>query len=71
MSKSRLRFGGSTVLTLSAEPEDEPFGHSVYLGNALVGFRPYTGSNEEEVVAEVTETLALMLREQLGWKTSP
>lgn len=71
MSQSTLRFGGSTVLTLSAESEDDPFGHFVYLGNALVGFRPYTGSNEEEIVAEVTEMLALMLRERFEWKTSP
>ncbi len=60
-----------TAVTLSAESENEYSGHHVYLGNALIGFRPYSGSNDEKVVAEVTETLALMLRERLGWEIGP
>lgn len=72
MSRSQLKMGnGVTVMTVAAEREDERSGHDVYLGEALVGHRPYDGSNNEEVVAEVTETLALLLRELLGWKTSP
>lgn len=60
-----------TMVTLAALSEDEYSGHFVYLGNALIGFRPYDGSNDEEVIAEVTEMLARMLRERFDWKTSP
>lgn len=60
-----------TAVTISAESESEYSGHFVYLGNALIGFRPYNGATNEKVVAEMTEALALMLRERLGWKTSP
>ena len=60
-----------TVVTISADSESEYDGHLVYLGASLIGYRPYDGSDVEEVAAEVTEQLALMLRERFGWKTSP
>lgn len=60
-----------TVMTLSAEPDAEDDGHFVYLGDALIGYRPWDGMDEEEVVHEVTKGLALLLRERFGWKTSP
>jgi hypothetical protein len=60
-----------TLLTLSTDSEYFSEGRLVYLGNALIGYRPDDGSSEEEIVAEVTEKLALMLRERFEWKTSP
>lgn len=40
--------------------------------DVVVGHRPYDGSNAHEVVVVVTETLAAMLRDRLGWaKTAP
>jgi hypothetical protein len=66
-----MKVGQATVVTVAAESESHYSGHFVYLGGALIGFRPYSGSNNEEVVAEVTESLALLLRERLDWKTSP
>ena len=45
---------------------------AVYLGEALIGYRPYDGSCRENIEAGAEQALAAMLRERLGWsETDP
>lgn len=65
-----------TVALNIAVDADGPYGpHEVYLTagdtSVFVGERPYDGSVIDEVIHEVTTTLADMLREALGWPTEP
>lgn len=66
--------GNPRMLYVQVQPEhyfDELGGNDVYLNGHLIGYRPHDGSCAEEIEDEVVKTLAEMLRERLGWKTSP
>lgn len=57
-----------SVAVLYIKTEGEEYcGHDVYLGDYKIGYRAYDGSWSNEVVDEVAEALAEILREKLGW----
>lgn len=57
----------TTPLTISIDGDGPYSSHEVYLNDVLIGVRPYDGSVPDEVIREVTGTLADMLRESLGY----
>lgn len=58
------------ALVLDVEPAGSGYyhGYDVFLNGQLVGFRPYDGSDTEDVETEVVTALAQLVRAQLGWK---
>ena len=57
-------------LVLDVEPAGSGYyhGYDVYLNGLHVGFRPYDGSDTDDVETEVVAALTRLLRTELGWK---
>ena len=70
---SEIRNSIPLPFSLYIEPEvatSEYGGDLVWLGESLVGFRPYDGCDAHDITNEVTGALAELLREKLGYKES-
>lgn len=55
----------AVIITVDNDPPWH--GSEVRIGGVLIGYRPYDGSDVDEILAQVNQTLADMLHERLGW----
>jgi hypothetical protein len=55
------------IVEVESEFEDSYDGTEVYLNGCKIGYRAWDGKSREEISEEVSQALAELLREKLGW----